>query len=396
VELPEVVRLSKGRQGEIALHIKNDKMKVRRMRVGLAFPREIYSPKQDLIAELPGESPSSSLSWPCKAVKQGHYILDKCRMEVASPFDFWAVRATVPTHAEIRVYPNLFTERKGLAALFTNRRLGIHAQRQIGKGRDFEQLREYSPGDGYEDIHWKATAKWGYPITKVFQIERTQEVYIIMDASRLSGRSADHLHHDGSQKGEDTPPSLTTVMERFVQAALITGLVADRQGDLFGLLTFNDKVQGFLRAKNGKPHYNACRDMLYTLQAKYVSPDFAEIFSFIAARIRRRALLVFLINLDDPVLAESFADNIDIISKRHLVFVNTLKPAVARPLFSSPSVESVDDLYGNLGGHFLWASLRDTQKVLQRRGIGFALLDNEKMCVQLVSQYLNVKQRQIL
>ena len=56
----------------------------------------------------------------------------------------------------------MLTERKNLAALFLNRgSFGVHAQRQVGKGRDFEKLREYIPGDGYDEIHWKATAKRG-------------------------------------------------------------------------------------------------------------------------------------------------------------------------------------------------------------------------------------------
>ena len=145
-----------------------------------------------------------------------------------------------------------------------------------------------------------------------------------------------------------------------------------------------------------KAHYNACRDRLYTLEPQGVSPDFAELFTFIGTRIRRRALLIFLTNLDDPILAEGFVKTIDLISRRHLVLVNVMTPQGARPLFSSPRVNSVDDLYRRLGGHFLWSSLRETEKTLRRRGVGFSLLDNEKMCAQLVSHYLTIKQRQIL
>src|SRR5438105_2526977 len=112
-------------------------------------------------------------------------------LEAASPLGFWAVRRSLPINLELRVYPNLLRERKSLAALFLNRgAFGLHAQRQIGKGRDFEKLREYIPGDSSDEIHWKATAKRGHPVTKVFQIERTQEVYVIIDASRLSARTA--------------------------------------------------------------------------------------------------------------------------------------------------------------------------------------------------------------
>lgn len=396
VDLPQVVRLSKGRKGEIGLRIKNEQKAVRSVLLGLAFPGEICSPDRSLIAEFPRESRTATLLWPCRALKQGKYTLNKCFVGVVSPLGFWVVRGRVPVCSEIRVYPNLFHERKNLASLFLNRGLGIHATRQIGKGRDFEHLREYLPGDHYEDIHWKGTAKWGHPITKVFQVERTQEVYIIMDASRLSARSAGDFRQAHPTEGEESAPLSTTVMERFITAALIMGLATERQGDMFGLLTFDDRVRGFMRAKNGRPHYNACRDTLYTLEPQMITPDFNEIFTFIGTRIRRRALLIFLTNLDDPVLAESFLSNIGIISKRHLVLVNMLRPAGARPLFSSRSVESIDDLYRGLGGHFLWGNIRETEKVLKRRGVGFALMDNEKMCAQLVSQYLNVKQRQLL
>ncbi len=174
------------------------------------------------------------------------------------------------------------------------------------------------------------------------------------------------------------------------------GLAADRQADEFGLLAFDDRVRKFMRAKSGKAHYDVCRDALYTLQAKSVTPDFAELFTFIATTIRRRALLIMLTNLDDPVLAESFAANIDVISRRHLVLVNMLKPAGAQPLFSDPAVNTVDDIYQNLGNHLQWRHLREAEKYLRRRGVGFYLLENENLCTDIVSQYLTIKRRQVL
>ena len=138
---------------------------------------------------LPVKSVWSRLTWVCTPTRRGNYPITQAYVEGYSPFGFWAIRKTVPVQSEIRVYPNLMTERKNLAALFLHRgAFGLHAQRQVGKGRDFEKLREYIPGDSYDEIHWKATAKRGRPVTKIFQIERTQEVYVIVDASRLSAR----------------------------------------------------------------------------------------------------------------------------------------------------------------------------------------------------------------
>ena len=173
-------------------------------------------------------------------------------------------------------------------------------------------------------------------------------------------------------------------------------MAAERQGDLFGLLTFSDKVQTFVRAKNGKAHYSACRDALYTLQPQIVTPDFAELFTFIRLRLRRRALLVFLTALDDPVLADTFTRHLDLVSRQHLVIVNMMQPPGVQPVFSNPNVDSLDAVYQQLGSHVLWHNLRELEKVLQRRGASFSLVQNEKLSAQLVTQYLNVKHRQQL
>jgi hypothetical protein len=84
------------------------------------------------------------------------------------------------------------------------------------------------------------------------------------------------------------------------------------------------------------------------------------------------------------------------LRRHHLVTVNMLKPAAANPLFTTPAGDSVNDLYNRLAGHFLWDSLDQTARTLKRSGVGFTLLDYARMCPQLVTQYLNIKQRQLL
>ena len=61
---------------------------------------------------------------------------------------------------------------------------------------------------------------------------------------------------------------------------------------------------------------------------KAVSPDFDEIATFLRLRLRRRALLLFLTSLDDPVLAENFARATKLLARRHLVLAGMLRPAV--------------------------------------------------------------------
>lgn len=385
VELPPVVRMSKDREANLKLRIRNERQRERRMRIGLPWPREIQSANNELDALLPAQSEWSQLTWTCTPRKRGNYKFEQVYLEGESPLGFWAARKPVPVQSEIRVYPNLLDDRKNLSALFLNRgQFGLHAQRQVGKGREFEKLREYIPGDGYDEIHWKATARRGKPVTKLFQIEKTQEVYVIVDRSRLSAR-APGKNSDG-----------VSALERFVTAALVLGLAAEQQGDLFGLLAFGDKVGKFVRAKNGQAHYNACRDALYTLQPGIVTPDFDELCTFIRLRLRRRALLIFLTALDDPAVSESFVRSLGLIQRQHLILVNMLQPPGVRPLFSDANVADLDDVYEELGGHLRWQKLRELQKILGRLGVQFSLLKNERLSAELVSQYLSVKQRQLL
>jgi uncharacterized protein (DUF58 family) len=77
-------------------------------------------------------------------------------------------------------------------------------------------------------------------------------------------------------------------------------------------------VETFVRAKNGKAHYNTCRDALYTLQPQIVTPDFGELYTFIRMRLRRRALIIFLTSLDDPALAENFVRSVELIRRQHV------------------------------------------------------------------------------
>src|ERR1043166_488835 len=374
IELPPLIRASQERPFSISVRLHNPFLHARTLRLALAFPPELLPSVDEFTVALPAESEWSVFEWSCSATKRGKFQITSARIEATSPLGFWSRWKTISVASEVRVYPNLARERNNLAALFLNRgAFGLHAQRQVGRGREFEKLREYIPGDSFEDVHWKATAKRSHPVTKVYQIERTQEVYVIIDASRLSGRKVSGSEFRVSSAGIRQPETRnskleTTSLERFITAALVLGLAAEQQGDHFGLLTFSDKIETFIRARNGKAHYHACRDALYTLQTREVTPDFDELSTFIRLRLRRRALLLFFTSLDDPVAAESLMRNMDLLCRQHLVLVNMLQPPGVRPLFSNTNVNSETELYGELPGHMRWHGLRELEKVLQRRG----------------------------
>jgi len=390
---PAVVRLSRDKQGAVEFALANTGKKKAAVRIGLAFPESVIPEREDFDAEIPGGGDAYAFSWPWTGRARGHYRFESCYLETASPLGFWSARTSQAIAMEVRVYPNLAAERKTLAAYFLNRgTAGIHAQRQIGQGREFEKLREYVPGDSYDHVHWKATARRSRPITKVFQIERTQEVYVVVDASRLSAR----LSHRAPEDGRKPDGGGETVLERYINTALIVGLIAERQGDAFGLLTFDSRVRHFVKARSGKAHFNACRDALYALQPRTVNPDFDDLFAFIGERLRRRALVIFLTGLDDPVLAEGFLKNVAVVDRKHVVLVNMMKPDGMEGLFAGPSVRSLDDIYRDLAGNIALNGLLEIQKRLRLRGVYFSLPERDQFCTDVVAQYMTVKQRQLL
>jgi uncharacterized protein (DUF58 family) len=386
VRLPAKLRWIQGRAAKLEAVFESRSTRPVRLRVGFDFPPELLPLEEEMIVDLPGQAGKHHVLCECLPTQRGLFKIEGCYYEAKSPAGLWDIRGRNLQPVEVRAYPNLESERKQVASLFlrTNRS-GMTVMRQLGQGREFEKLREYLPGDGYDTIHWKATARRGHPITKLYQTERTQEVYVVIDASRLSAR----LQVPGD-------PSQGTHLDRYIAATLVLGLAAEKQGDLFGLLTFGDRVFDFVRARNGKEHYSACREALYRLEPQSVSPDFEEIASFIRLRLRRRALLVFMTDLDDPVIMESFQRSADLICRKHLLLVQMLQAENIRPVFSNAAVATVDDVYQDLAHHLAWHDLRQLSLSLQQHGVTLSLTSREEFSAQTTSNYLRVKQRQLL
>lgn len=387
VSFPERVNLTRNRAGALDFLIAEAGSRPLSLQVGIEMPHVLGSPLKSMAVRIPGNATETGVSWPITAAERGVHTIERCHLRAYSPLGLWCGQSAFPAGTALHVYPAFHEERKKLAALFLRRGdLMVRPHRQIGQGKEFEKLRPYLPGDSLGDVHWKATAKRGHPVTKEFQIERTQEVYCIIDASRLSARTTDH---EGSSSHD-------TILERFLSASLLLATIARHQGDLFGIMAFSDRPLTFIRAKGGASHFGVCREALSTVQASLVTPNFEEMATFLSSRLRRRALLLVLTSLDEPAMAEDFTRAIRVLRRRHLVLVHTVKPAAAYPLFSGELPVGNDDVYDRLGGHLVWHGLRQTQETLRLLGVELSIADHERLCATMVTRYLNVKRRQLL
>jgi len=140
-------------------------------RAGLRFPSSMECQTPIANLRLSESDRTTLISWEITPRVRGKHLVSTLYLEIPSPLGLWLFHVALPLDATFRVFPNLLRERRHAAALFLNRaRLGSHVVRQVGKGRDFEQLREYIKGDSYEDIHWKATARRNWQKKKKKQV----------------------------------------------------------------------------------------------------------------------------------------------------------------------------------------------------------------------------------
>jgi uncharacterized protein (DUF58 family) len=373
VRLPAFVRLTKDIASTFPMTLENRAGAACRQRLGVNLPAGVES--EEATREVEAPAGTSVVDWPCVGRARGDHALGQTHLEGGSPLGLWLVRQPRAVEFSFRVYPNL-RDRATAGLFLRTANAGARVQRQVGKGREFENLRHYLPGDSFEDIHWKATARRGFPAVKQYRVEHAQEVYAILDASRLSAREG--------------------ILESFVDAALHLALVAEKQGDRFGLVTFSKLTHKFVRARSGMDHFRLCRETIYNLQAQRVSPDFRDVFTSIQLNLRRRALLVFFTSLDDALLAESFERDISLLARRHVVLVNVRRTAALRPLYAGAEPTEVDDLYTGLAGQMLWNRMRALEIALGNRGVKLTVTDPETIKMQVAAGYLDVKRRQAL
>jgi uncharacterized protein (DUF58 family) len=372
VTTPPSLRFTKDVPATLPITIENRSSQALSVRIAVTLP-------EGLEAHNPGPWPLAPgpflLAYPFTPHLRGDYPLVAIHLETPSPLGLWLARADRHPAFTFRVYPNL--RDRATAALFLKTGdAGLRMRRQVGKGREFDNLRQYLPGDSYEDIHWKATARRAFPVVKLYRVEHAQEVYAVIDASRLSAREG--------------------ILDSYVDAALHLALVAERQGDRFGLVTFSDRTHRFVRARGGMDHFRLCRETIYNLRAERVSPDFRDVFTSLQLNLRRRSLLVFFTSLDDALLAETFEREVPLVARRHLVMVNVTRSAAMRQLFSGAPPEDLDAAYQALAGQMLSNRMRTLALALHNRGVRLAVVSRERIKAEVTAGYLEVKRRQVL
>jgi uncharacterized protein (DUF58 family) len=321
-------------------------------------------------------------------ITRGQWPLVSLQLRVESPLLMWRRVYYAPVKAEAHVFANNKTDLHVLCGLPSGALSGIHLQQTLGKGREVDKLREYVQGDGMEDIHWKATARHGRPITKEYRLERSQSIYVVIDSSRSSKRVVDHLTIDGHDAKLPVP-----LIERSLIAADMLSMIAVRQSDRIGLAAFDCRVRLFIKPGTGAHHLVMCRNALVNLQSSTEPADYCEMFQFLATNIRRRAMILILADFDDPNASENYAAHVHLLARNHAVMGVCPVAGDVQPLFSHPVV-SQDRIYDALSGHLKWRGVQKMRYALRARGTEIVTSSPRDLPARTIEAYVTMKQRQ--
>src|ERR1700722_19886694 len=148
-----------------------------------------------------------------------------------------------------------------------------------GRGMDFDEVREYVPGDEVRTIDWNVTARSGRPFVKKFTEERELTILLIVDVS-ASGNFG------------------STFQSKREMAAELAGVLAFSaigNSDKVGLILFSDQIEQYIAPKKGRRHVlRVVREVLY-FEPKHRGTDIVQALDF-ANRVTHRRAVTFLIS----------------------------------------------------------------------------------------------------
>ena len=367
-------KMGQSREGAFTVYLRKPVELAGRGMAGLALPPSFDCAAEEMALALAAGQTEYALTWRMTPRERGRFLLDQLYVSLRSPLGLWECGRALALGVELKVFPD--AGKYGSLLARVRGQMGARLMRQVGKGREFEKLREYTAGDGFDEIHWKATARRGAPITKVYQTERMQEIYAVIDVSRLMARRfGDH-----------------SALDEYLRVALLLGTAAEQRGDRFGVILFHREVSGFLRARNGKAHYAACRQAMFDAQPEPVPADFFELAAFLRSRVPKRSLLFILTALDEPSAAVSVRKAAALFGRRHLPYVLMLQPGGVAPVMAGEG----SDLYAGLAGHLQWRALRELELSLRTNGVRFHMVEPGALAAKVLRLYDEVKQRQLL
>ena len=342
----------------------------------VAFLDEPVSHELDAYPEAP-----ATVRYKFVPAERGDHPTGKLYLRYRSPIGLaerWAVADLAQT---VRVYPTLRTPEENRLYLARHHRieLQMRMRRQRGMGRDFESLRDYLEGDELRDICWTASARRGSLVTRLYEMEKSQAVWVVLDAGRLQSARIGRY----------------TKLDHAAAAALALAQIGLTAGDRVGLLAYGRDTQQLVLPGRGAAHLRLLLDALAQVRAEPLEADHLRAAATLMHRQSRRSLILWMTDFAETAMQPEVLDAAASLVRRHLLlFIAISHQDVQRLADAMP--ETVDAMFETAAAQELLNRRERLLRRLQERGAMTLETRPESLAAAALNRYLEVKEQGIL
>lgn len=332
---------------------------------------------------------------PCE---RGDWETGSVYLRYRSPLGLTERWARAPLEHTVRVYPALRAEEEQQIFLARGRQIELQLRqtRQRGLGRDFESLREYHEGDDLRDICWTATARRCALITRQYQTERSQPVWIVLDCGRLMrARVSEAVSSAGALPTHAASVRVHSKLDFACSTAVSLAQLALHSGDRVGLLAYGQGVQQRLLPARGAAHLRQIIEALAQVRAEAGEADHLRATAVLNRLQPRRSLVLWVTDLAESAMRPEVVDGAMQLLRRHvLLFVAMAQPEVERIAAARP--KTVAQMFRSTAAQQM-ASRREVLLArLHEQGALTLDMNPEALSSAVLNQYLSVKERGVL
>lgn len=314
-------------------------------------------------------------------VQRGEYQFGAINIYTESPLQLVRRRYIIDAEETVKVYPSYIQMRRYQLMAATNRlqESGAQRLRKLGQSMEFEQIKEYVRGDDYRTINWKATARRGDVMINNFTDERSQQIYCLVNKGRAM----------------KMPFGGMTLLDYAINASLVLSNTALMKQDKAGLITFAEKIDTFVPADKKPTQMNLLLDQLYKQQTAFLEPDLEKLFSLIRNKITQRSLLILFTNYESFESLERDLPSLKRMAHYHLLLVVFFENTELKQLIETRAITTEDIYIKTIAEKYSFEKKLIT-KELQKQGIISVLTTPEKLTINALNKYLEIKNRQSL
>ncbi len=313
-----------------------------------------------------------------KPLSRGEYVFNNINLFANGVLGLVQRRYVFKEQQVTKVYPSYMQMRKYQLLGVSNKlqEAGVRRMRRLGHSMEFEQIKEYVPGDDYRTINWKATGRKGDLMVNNFTDERSQQVYCVINKGRVMKMPFEGL----------------TLLDYAINASLVLSSTALARQDRAGLITFAETLDAFVLADKKTTQMNLVLETLYKQETRFLEADFEKLYATIRHRITNRSLLVLFTNFESLESLQREMPALKKMAHYHLLVVVFFENTELRKVIDNKA-DNMEDIYIKTIAEKFSFEKKLMVKELQQNGILSILTSPQNLTINTLNKYIDLKTR---